>query len=87
MGLKYKYKVLDALKEKGWNTTKLRAENKEARDRGEKSPGISEASIQSLRDNRPVSWATLEMICKKLECQPGDFLEYIPDEQTKQEYP
>ena len=83
MGLRYKVKVLDALRLKGWNTTKLRAENKEARDRGEKSPGISEASIQSLRDGRPVSWATLEMICKKLQCQPGDILEYVPDEQSE----
>lgn len=76
MGLKYKIDVLAALKEKGWNSGRLRAENTEARERGEKSPGISEASIQSLRAGRPVSWATIETVCKKLDCQPGDFLEY-----------
>lgn len=77
MGLKYKINVLDALKEKGWNSGRLRAENKAARERGEKVSGISEASIQSLRQGRPVSWATLETICRKLDCQPGDVLEYV----------
>lgn len=80
MGLRYKMNVLDALKEKGWNTGRLRAENKSARDRGEKADGISEASIQSLRHGRPISWANLETICKKLGCQPGDVLEYVPDD-------
>ena len=82
MGLRYKVNVLDALKEKGWNTGRLRAENKEARERGEKAVGISEASIQSLRHGRPVSWANLETICKKLDCQPGDFLEYVSEDET-----
>ena len=54
MGLRYKINVLEALKSKGWNTGRLRAENKEARERGEKAPGISEASIQALRDRRPI---------------------------------
>lgn len=78
--LRYKINVLEALKEKGWNTTRLRAENKEARERGEKAPGISEASIQALRKGSPVSWATLEVICQKLDCQPGKFLEYVRED-------
>ena len=80
MGMRYKFNILDALKEKGWNTGRLRAENKEALARGEKGVGISEASIQSLREDRPISWANMEKICKKLQCQPGDFLEYVEDE-------
>lgn len=83
LGLRYKINVLDALKAKGWNTGRLRAENKEARDRGEKADGISEASIQSLRHERPISWANIETICKKLKCQPGDFLEYAEEESSE----
>lgn len=79
MGLRYKINILDALKDKGWNTGRLRAENREARERGEKADGISEASIQSLRHCRPISWANIETLCKKLNCQPGDILEYVPD--------
>lgn len=80
MGLRYKIDVLEALKSKGWNTGQLRKENREARERGEKAPGISEASIQALRERRPISWANMEVVCKKLQCQPGDFLEYKEDE-------
>lgn len=78
--LRYRINVLEALKEHGWNTTKLRAENAAARARGEKSPGISEASIQALRESKPISWTTLEIICRKLNCQPGDLLEYIRED-------
>ena len=84
MGLQYKINVLEALKEKGWNTGKLRAENKAARENGEKAAGISEASIQSLRHGRPISWANIETVCRKLGCQPGDFLEYVPEEQAEE---
>lgn len=80
MGMRYKFDVLDALKEKGWNTGRLRAENKENIASGVKGGGISEASIQALREKRPISWANMEKICKKLQCQPGDFLEYVEDE-------
>ena len=79
MGLQYKINVLEALKEKGWNSGRLRNENKEARERGEKAVGISEGSIQSLRHGRPISWANIETVCRKLGCQPGDFLEYVED--------
>ena len=85
MGLRYKIDVLDALKRKGWNTGRLRAENEEAREHGLKAPGISEASIQSLRKSKPISWANIETICKKLECQPGDFLEYVADDPAPRE--
>jgi DNA-binding Xre family transcriptional regulator len=80
MGLRYKMDMVEALRSKGWNTGRLRRENEEARERGEKAPGISEASLQALRQGRPVSWANLEILCKKLQCQPGDFLEYVEDE-------
>ena len=79
MGLHYKIDVLEALKEKGWNSGRLRAENAEARTRGEKAPGLSEDTIQRLRKRNPISWANIENICKKLHCQPGDFLEYTED--------
>lgn len=82
LGLHYRYDVLEALKEKGWNSGRLRAENAEARARGEKAPGLSEDTIQRLRKHNPISWANIENVCKKLQCQPGDFLEYTEDETT-----
>ena len=30
-------------------------------------------------DAKAVRFSTLEAICKALDCQPGDILEYVPD--------
>jgi len=41
--------------------------------------GITEANLSILRSGKAkaVRFSTLEAICKALECQPGDILEYI----------
>ena len=46
--------------------------------------GITEANLSLLKSGkvRGVRFATLEAICKELDCQPGDILEYQPDEAT-----
>lgn len=43
--------------------------------------GISPANLSILKNGKAkgVRFATLEAICKALECQPGDLLEYRPD--------
>ena len=40
--------------------------------------GITMANISILKNGRAkaIRWSTLEAICKALECQPGDILEY-----------
>lgn len=44
--------------------------------------GITPSNLSLLRSGkvRGVRFATLEAICKALDCQPGDLLEYVPDE-------
>lgn len=37
-------------------------------------------SILKTNKARAIRFSTLESICRELECQPGDLLEYIPDE-------
>lgn len=46
--------------------------------------GITLANLSILKNNRAkaVRFSTLEAICKALDCQPGDILEYIPDKPT-----
>jgi len=46
--------------------------------------GITEANLSLLKSGKVkgVRFATLEAICKELDCQPGDILEYEPDETT-----
>lgn len=44
--------------------------------------GITEANLSLLKSGKVkgVRFATLEKICQFLNCQPGDILEYVPDE-------
>ena len=43
--------------------------------------GISAANLSILKTGKAkaVRFTTLEAICKALDCQPGDLLEYQPD--------
>ena len=36
-------------------------------------------SILKTNKARAIRFSTLEAICRYLDCQPGDILEYIPD--------
>jgi putative transcriptional regulator len=40
---------------------------------------IANLSILKTNKARAIRFSTLEAICKELDCQPGDLLEYIPD--------
>ena len=43
--------------------------------------GITESNLSLLKSGkvRGIRFSTLEAICKFLECQPGDLLEYVPN--------
>ena len=43
--------------------------------------GISITNLSLLKTGKVkgMRFSTLEAICRELECQPGDILEYIPD--------
>ena len=44
--------------------------------------GITPANLSILKNNkaRAMRFTTLEALCRALNCQPGDLLEYQPDE-------
>ncbi len=44
--------------------------------------GITPANLSILKNQkaRAVRFSTLEDLCRVLECQPGDLLEYVPEE-------
>lgn len=46
--------------------------------------GITLANLSILKQNkaRAVRFSTLEALCRELECQPGDLLEFQPDATT-----
>lgn len=43
--------------------------------------GITPANVSVLKNGRAkaVRFTTLDAICRVLECQPGDILEWVPD--------
>ena len=70
MPIKYKMNVLNELKAAGYNTNRLRKEKL-----------LSEGTIQNIRDGRIINAANLAKICKLLNCQPGDIMEYVEEEE------
>lgn len=44
--------------------------------------GITPANLSILKNNKAkaIRFSTLEEICKVLDCQPGDILEYIKED-------
>ena len=68
MPLRYKIDVLEALKQKGYTTYSLRKENK-----------LSQSTLQKLRKGKGVAWENIENLCSLLECQPGDIIEFVRD--------
>ena len=69
MPIQYKIDILAALKDAGYNTTRLRKEKL-----------LSEGMIQSLREGKYISLQNLSKICELLDCQPGDLIEYVKEE-------
>ena len=69
MGLQFKVDVLAALKEKGITTYQIRKEKL-----------LSESTVQKHRAGFGVSWENIETLCRLLDCQPYDLIEYVKDE-------
>lgn len=43
------------------------------------------ANLSILKNNKAkaIRFTTLDAICKALDCQPGDILQYVPEEDNK----
>lgn len=68
MAFRYKVNVLDALKNAGFTTYRIRKEKL-----------LHETALQAFRDGKMVSWNVLDTICNLLNCQPGDLIEHVPE--------
>lgn len=64
MPIKYD-KLFALMKEKGLTTYRIRKEKI-----------IAESALQNLRTGKSVTMDTISALCKALDCQPGDLLEY-----------
>lgn len=72
--LTYRFNVLEKLKENGITTYTLT-----------KKYGFSPNMVQKMREgNTSINAVTIDRLCGLLHCQPGDLLEYTPDDQSEQ---
>ena len=74
MPITYKVNVLEELKLKGYSSYVLMNKEKMGDNY------IGQRQIQQIRQGEIVSTACIEKLCKLLECQPGDILEYIEEQ-------
>lgn len=65
MPISYKIDILEALKERGFSTYKIRKEKL-----------LAESTVQAIRRGDLVSLDNIARICSMLQCQPGDILVY-----------
>ena len=68
MPIRYKFDVLESLKKAGYSYYKIRQEKI-----------LGERVLSRLRHQESVSYDVLALLCKLLNCQVGDILEYVPD--------
>ena len=69
MGLRYKEGIMQALKEKGYSSTRLRREKL-----------FGESAMHEMRRQGEIKHQTLNQICKLLNCRIEDIIEYVPDD-------
>lgn len=52
-----------------------------------KEVDVTMANLSILKNNKAkaIRFTTLEAICRVLDCQPGDIMEYVPDEDAASE--
>ena len=66
--LRWRIDILTALKDAGYNSTRIRREKL-----------MGQQMLTKLRNGELPSWAVMNDICEWLRCQPGDLIEHIPD--------
>ena len=68
MPIKYD-KLFALLKEKGYSTYRLRKEKI-----------VGQSILQKLREGGDIDTRTIKRFCALLDCQPGDIMEYVPED-------
>ena len=68
--LKFTIDIMERLKEKGFTTYKIRKENL-----------FGQKTLQDIKSGIVPGIKTIDILCGLLEIQPGDFIEYIPDDE------
>ncbi len=63
-------KLINMMKQQGVTSYTIKKENI-----------IGQASYKKIREGGDIDTRTISKLCKYFNCQPGDILEYVPDEE------
>ena len=63
-------KLFSLMKKRELSTYRIRQENI-----------IPQGTLTSLKNNKSVTTDTINKLCKVLNCQPGDIMEYVDEEE------
>lgn len=72
--LKYKTDVIESLKNKGYTTYTIRKDNL-----------LAQGTLTRIRKGIVVNAENLNILCRLLDCQPGDLIIYVPDEEAEKD--
>ena len=61
-------KLLSLMQEKGLTSYKIKQENI-----------IGQATLKKIKEGGDIDTRTIAKLCKVLECQPGDIMEYVEE--------
>lgn len=73
--VKYKIDVFAAMKEKGFNQTRIQRDNL-----------LPKQTISNIKAGKSITLETLNKICLMCRLQPGDIIEVIPTDEEKIKY-
>ena len=73
MGMRFD-KLFALLGERGYSSTYWLRQN-----------GVHPRTVDKLKKNETVTTETIEVLCRLLDCQPGDILEFIPENQEEKQ--
>lgn len=65
----YRFDVVQKLGELGYNPRRIRVEHL-----------LAESTMTKLRRYESISWDNIDTICRLLQCQPGDLLVWVEDD-------
>lgn len=65
--------IIQQLKDAGYNTTIIMRERL-----------LSQATMDALRHNKPITLKTLDTLCHLLHCQPNDIIEYVESQPAEE---
>jgi len=72
MPIKYD-KLLKLLNERGYTTYRIKKENI-----------IGQATFKKIKDGGDIDTRTIAKLCALLDCQPGDIMEYVEEQENKE---